>query len=238
MPERNYYLITSLPPLISLGQAPPMSLAELRDQIAASPTAGRLADVIFLGDDLFQRQAVLAGELDSPEPVVLTLEQLRDEQPLPEYLATAQTDRAGALAVDVVMAAYFRHARRTAEQLHSRFLEAWVGFEVALRNALVQARAKALGLDAAEYFVTPHLAHSDEDLEGLVAEWSSAPDPLTGQRRLDTARWNWIERHDAWYTFGDDELGAYATKLMLLHRWQRLTKASHDEEPVAHDRTT
>jgi hypothetical protein len=45
---------------------------------------------------------------------------------------------------------------------------------------------------------------------------------------LDQARWRWLNDNDAWYSFADDELAAYAARLMLLHRWDRLDQPSDE----------
>jgi hypothetical protein len=58
------------------------------------------------------------------------------------------------------------------------------------------------------------------------------------------ARWAWICEHDAWFSFSDDELAAYAAKLVLLEQWRRLIEAGEqkpvaeraDESPVAGER--
>jgi hypothetical protein len=156
---------------------------------------------------------------------MLTRAQMRNEEPLPEYLAPEEEPAASRVAADAVWAAYFRHAARVAADVGSPFLAAWISHEVSLRNALVAARAKALGLDPAGYLVAAELGGAEEDFAMLIGEWASAPDPLAGLRTLDRDRWHWLVEHDGWFTFGDDELAAYAAKLMLLARWQRLSVA-------------
>ena len=110
----------------------------------------------------------------------------------------------------------------------SVFLADWVGYEVALRNALAAARAKRLGLDENDYLVATDLAATDEDFTTLLSEWTAASTPLAGLRVLIAARWAWLAEHDAWFSFSDDELAAYAAKLMLLHQWRRLAEAGKD----------
>jgi hypothetical protein len=230
MGGRHYYLITSLPRLGDLGTPPPMTLRDLLEHVAIAPVAAQAVATVLLSDDLMKRQAVLAGETDQAEAVLLTADQLRDRQPLPEFLVGPARETADVATVDAVWAAYFHHAAAVARQVGSRFLAAWVGYEVALRNALAAARAKALALDVADYLVATDLAATEEDLAAVVNDWAAAPDPLAGLRVLDAARWDWLMRHDAHFSFQDDELIAYAAKLVLLHRWQRLTAES--EEPV------
>ena len=108
------------------------------------------------------------------------------------------------------------------------------GLEVALRNALAVARAGRLGLKESDYLVATDLAATDEDFSTLLSAWTAAPTPLAGLRVLIEARWAWLAEHDAWFTFSDDELAAYAAKLMLLHQWRRLAEAGEDR-PVAEE---
>jgi hypothetical protein len=233
MGGRHYYLVTSLPRLGDLGTPPPMTLRDLLECVAQAPVAAQAVAAVLLGDDLMKRQAVLAGETDQAEGVILTADQLRDRQPLPDFLAApAREGEAAAGTVDAVWGAYFRHAAAVAAGAGSVFLARWVGYEVALRNALAIARAKALELEAAEYLVATDLADTAEDLSSIVSEWAAAPDPLAGLRVLGAARWDWLARHDAHFSFQDDELAAYAAKLVLLHRWQRLTAESNQPDIV------
>ena len=228
---QNHYLITSLPALGELGSDPPMTGAEFLGHLADSPGAANLVETLLLADDLLQRDAVLAGEMDQPSPAVLTAAQLADEEPLPGYLVDDERVQPRRVAGDAVWAAYFRRAAEVADSRRCRFLSGWVRFEVALRNALAEQRAKALELDAHEYFVVPQLS-ADIDLSGTIGAWAGAADPLAGMKVLDQARWQWLNENDAWYSFRDDELAAYAARLMLLARWQRLARAA-GETPVA-----
>jgi len=225
----NYYLVSALPSLPDLGSVPPLSLAALREHVIHAAAARTLVDAILLGDDLLQRDAALAGEIQEVEPALLTPAQVRDDEPLPPYLAPAEDGGTTRIASDAVWEAYFRHAAAVARQRGSRFLTAWVGHEVALRNALAAARAKTLDLDPAGYLVAPELGDTDEDVTALLGDWSGAENPLEGIRILDAARWQWLDGHDAWFSFGDDELAAYAAKLMLLVRWHRLSKPRAEE---------
>ncbi|MFO8014702.1 MAG: DUF2764 family protein [Phycisphaerae bacterium] len=226
----NFYLVAALPTLGDLGSPPPIAPADLVDHVRAAG-ARPLVETVFLSDDLLQRDAFLAGEADEPEPAVLSAAQVRDEEPLPAYLAVEaeEAPRREGPATDAVWARYFRHAAAVARRERSPFLEAWVGYEVALRNTLARARAKSLDLDPEPYLVAPDLAGDDVDLSALVSEWTDAENPLEGLRVLDRARWQWLHDHDAHFTFADDELGAYAAKLMLLVRWHRLEQAEGKE---------
>lgn len=228
MSGQNFYFVTALPPLGDLGSPAPMTPQQLLQHVSES-SAAEVVAALLLHDDLLQREALQAEEGDDAVPAVLTAEQVRDEQPLPEYLAP----RAGesgprTVAVDVTWEAYFRYAADVARRGGNELLAGWVGFEVALRNALVQRRAKALGIDAAAYVVAADLADESLDFTAVLNEWASAANPLAGLQVLDRSRWNWLNDHQQWFSFSDDELAAYAAKLMLLSRWQRLA-AARDE---------
>jgi len=225
----NYYLVTALPTLGDLGSLPPIRPADLMEHVADA-TAREPVAMVLLSDDLLQRDAVLAGELEQPEPAVLSPGQVRDEEPMPATLAPETEEGSGRdrPASDAVWEAYFRRAAEVARRRSNAFLAAWVAYEAGLRNALATARAKALDLDPETYLVAPDLADRDADFSVLLGEWADTENPLEGLRVLDRARWQWLADHDAHYTFADDELAAYAAKLILLVRWHRMQHAEED----------
>ena len=232
MPGRNYYLLSALPGLGDLGSDPPITRGDLLEKVTESAGPRETVEALLLGDDLLQREALLAGEIEPgrAEPVVLSLRQMRDEEPLPDYLAVGEQERAPTIAADAVWAAYFGHLAAVARRTGSEFLGAWTGFEVALRNALAAERAKALGLEPDDYVVAADLADRDVDLSAVVSEWSAAGDALAALRLLDRGRWHWLTEHQGYFTYADDEVAAYAAKLSLLHRWRRLSER-RDERP-------
>ncbi|MDY6912912.1 MAG: DUF2764 family protein [Planctomycetota bacterium] len=219
----NYYLMTALPALGELGSPPPLSAAELLAHVRPNGGAADLVEAVLLSDDLIQREAFLAGEVEQVSPAVLTVAQAKNDQPLPDFLVSDLDESHVGIAVDRLWAAYYHHAASIASRCSSRFLTEWLGYEVSLRNALAVARAKALDIDPVGYTVAAELG-GEYDFSVLLAEWAAASNPLAGLRVLDKARWRWLTENDAWFTFADDELVAYAVKLMLLCRWRRLTE--------------
>jgi len=243
--DRRFY-ISALPALGELGLTPPVTPGWLLEHVAALPGARALVESVLLFDDLVQREAFLAGELRAVEPAVLTPAQARNEAPLPPHLATVAESGSLVSRVDGLWEAAFRHAHRVARKCGSVFLNRWVGFEVALRNALAAARAKRLGLDEVGFRVAADLGDSQADLETVLNEWSAAATPLDGLRVLIRARWNWLPAHEAWYTFQDDDLAAFAAKLALMQQWKRVVDAeergftgtSADESSLSLERAT
>lgn len=226
----RYYHIAALPALGELGSAPPMGLAELMEHVGEHSRPGKLVGALVLFDDLLQREAYLAGEIEAAEPVVLTAAEAQNDAPLPAFLDPPDEHEPWTIDSDAVWEAYFRHVAELGQQLASPFLVEWARFEVALRNALASARADRLGLEEAGYLVAKDMADDQEDFSAVLNEWAAAPSPLAGLRAVLRARWAWLDRHDAWFTFSEDELAAYAARLMLLEQWRRTTE---DDEPAA-----
>ncbi len=229
MPGENYYLITALPELGELGSVPPMSPQQLLEHVGEGRSAA-VIEVLLMGDDLLLREAILTGQIEEAKPVVLTGRQMRNEEPLPEYLIREQSDPGQRkIAVDAIWEAYFHHASTVATRTGNALLRAWVRYEVALRNALAIRRAKMLELDEADYLVASDLEGEDEDFTATLNEWSLAINPLAGLQVLDRARWGWLCKHERSFSFADDELAAYAAKLILVHRWARLMETEATE---------
>jgi len=219
----QYYFMTSLPVAPPLGENPPIGLAEFYDKASDLPEVCEVVAAILLEHDLLGRQSVLTGERDHTHPIILTVAQGRGEEPLPEYLRAEPTETARAIGDDPTWEAYFRHVDSVAARTGCEFLHRWAGFEVALRNALVAARAKVLDLAPEEYYVAVELAAPEADTEQIVAAWSAATDPLSAAKALDRGRWDWLQSHGKWFSFRIDEVAAYARALVLLHRWCELT---------------
>ena len=229
MGQRYYFLLTVLPPLGELGVRPAIGLAELRRLAQEYASAGEVVDAILLQRDLLLREAALAGEMAEPKALVLSDEQVRGEQPLPAFLAGAD-DRRRRIPADAVWEAYYRHLLQVAGRRRCGFLRAWVGFEVALRNGLATERAKTLGLEPDPYLVAPELADPDAATNDVVVAWAAAPDPLAGLRVVDEARADWTMQMSQYFSFGLDEVAAYAQMLLLVARWHGIAGENNQTE--------
>ena len=222
MTGNNYYILTALPGLGDFGSSAGLTPGKLLEYVTDEAGPRLLSEVIFLSDDLLQRQGYLAGEITETNPVVLTKSQTCNQEPLPTYLVGGRQEESTRAPGDDLWANYYRYAADVARSQASDFLSAWVEYEVTLRNAVAAARAKALELDPADYLVAEELARSEEDFSQLLNEWSSSENPFAGLRILDKGRWDWLVRHEGWFSFADDELACYGAKLMLLSRWERM----------------
>ncbi len=97
---------------------------------------------------------------------------------------------------------------------------AWRGFDTALRNTLVTARAARRGLEAAPYLRTADPL--DAYTRALVQECVKLNDPLKAELALDQARWAFLDNLCAAHAFDFTVLLGYLLKLRLLERWQAL----------------
>ena len=234
MATDTIYLLSMLPSMGHLSEGAPLSLSELADRTGGHAAADGVVGAILLGDDLLQRDAVMAGELEQPQPVLLSHEQLQDEAPLPDYLfADEDQTLSPTRLVDAMWAAYFRHVAAVARRSGCGFLAQWVSYEVALRNALADERARALDLPGEGEPVAAELADERLDFERVVNDWAAARTPLAGLQTIDHARWDWLAQNDRWFSFAIDELAAYAAKLSLLCRWERIADAIEAQSHAA-----
>ena len=228
--KRHFYLMCILPGLGDFRSAPPVHKQELLTIVGDAEGPSELVQAILLSDDLLQREAILAGEHepDASDLAIISLQQVRNEAPLPHFMKSKPDDTnessGNRISVDPIWQNYFRYACKIARIYQTPFLKAWVGFEVGMRNALARARAAALDLDPWPYLVAQELGDPESTFERIVPDWTAASNPLEALEILDRFRWNWATNHERWYKFSNDEVAAYTAKLMILHRWQRITE--------------
>lgn len=218
----NHYTVTALPGLPALGGAPPLSQREVLEHVRDTARAEEAVRLLLLGQDLRLRDAFLSGEVEHPEPAVLDVAQVKGEAPLPPELDVSAKDVPPREAMEATWAAYFRHAAARAEALPSPFLVAWLRHEVGLRNALSRARAQSIGADVGSSQLAVELGDDAPHFTQLVGQWSATTNQLAATRLLDGARLQWIDAHAPVFSFDDDELVAWAARLLIVQRWHRV----------------
>jgi hypothetical protein len=225
---KDYYILSMLPTIESLGAPAPMTPREFLALFEHEDPVRELIAAIFLSDDLLQRQAALAGgELNGFTPSVLSRSQLSGETDLPETLLPVSGDDAMRFVApeDALWETYYQWLHTLATGSRSAFLREWIGFEVGLRNALAVRRAAELDLDTGGYTLAEDLGRDEDEFTAILNDLQSADGPLDQKETLDLARWAWLDENDAWFSFGDDEILAYAVRLLLTTRWERINDA-------------
>ncbi len=96
----------------------------------------------------------------------------------------------------------------------------WVEFEDALRNELVNFRAKKLGRDPREYFLGAYVP--DPYIAAVIAEAAEAESPLLVQRRIDLTRWDKMEELELFHYFDLQFLIVFYLKLQILNKWDSI----------------
>lgn len=108
------------------------------------------------------------------------------------------------------------------------FLKKWHNFNLALRTELSRLRAarKKVGLLAhpkEEVFISSEIMH--------VANLAyRSPNILEAERILDLARWHFLEEASVGHFFDLETLIAYALKLKILWRWERINSCDKEKQ--------
>ncbi|MFH2076125.1 MAG: hypothetical protein ABIJ57_12400 [Pseudomonadota bacterium] len=220
------YLLTSLPSLPDIGEKPPMSLHAFAELVSETPTARQVVDAIFLERDLLMRQSILVGEIKSAEPLVLTEKQISGQDDLPLFL---QPEGKSGRDDDSIWGSYYMYVHELGRSLSCEFLQAWAGFEVALRNTISHERVKKLHLAPEEYLVAESIAIHSDMVDAALDRWATAKDPHSAALELDLVCWEMLTQLGAWFSFSIDEIAAYARGLLMLHRWKKLGEGSTEE---------
>ncbi|MFA5039872.1 MAG: DUF2764 family protein [Candidatus Omnitrophota bacterium] len=106
-------------------------------------------------------------------------------------------------------------------------LSSWRLFEISLRNELVKLRAARLQKDPAAYVRPEGFWDS-----GIIHTASNAirQPILDAEKMMDEERWRRLDELCLGHYFDFDVLAAYALKLLILERWDRI--ASADKERI------
>ncbi|NLI77936.1 MAG: DUF2764 family protein [Candidatus Riflebacteria bacterium] len=236
-----HYLLTFLPPLPGLGEAPPITLEEVGRLAGEIP--GReiraLFELIQLEDtlrDLVGSRLHLPGVAGQPAP---------DPGSLPPTLAAmfgeAAADQTEEVWLTEVMDRFYRHVAERGRSLGSPLLTLWAGWERALRWQMAATRARNLAEEApvpsgggqpgGSFCQGPVAPPPDQGLDpaidhtALIQEACMAQDPLAAELVLDEGRARFLEEQAVRYSFRIEELIAYILKLRLLLRHARLNRA-------------
>jgi len=99
----------------------------------------------------------------------------------------------------------------------------WQAFETALRNELVRIRAARMRVDPLKYM--RHENETDIAINHMAINAYRAPNILESERMLDEARWRVLDELVSGHYFDLDVVLAYALKLSILEKWERIRSA-------------
>ena len=108
-------------------------------------------------------------------------------------------------------------------QLNVAVLKKIQGFDTMLRNELVRVRAAYRKVDPAKY-LRPD-GYAGHSIYHIALAAHRNPSPLEGERLLDRERWNFLDELSFGHYFDPDFLIIYASKLLIMERWERINKS-------------
>ena len=107
------------------------------------------------------------------------------------------------------------------------FVAAWMDKETILRNALVDVRARAAGVDASLH--TRYAHGCDKKIESDVEDAVQHHNPQQKERSIDKIRWETVEELQGPDPLTIKTIFAYAIKLAIVSRWSKRSSESGQE---------
>jgi hypothetical protein len=100
----------------------------------------------------------------------------------------------------------------------------WIAWDGYMRNAIAQARAHHLHLDATGFLreETDAFPNDRKELEDTF----SGENPLERERAIDHLRWRFLDGLEGDHLFDFDRLVIFRLKLLLLEKWDRFDSES------------
>ncbi|MCK5740072.1 DUF2764 family protein [bacterium] len=244
MGKNYYYLVSSLPTL-NFSEFDSVPVAELLEKISDNLEDADLKNLNFLRKERDIRN------LHSVKEDWQTFRNLGNipaaafgnseiELDLPEdwdrYVLSQQGEKP--VSIDTVWLAYFDAAAK----LNNDFVSAWVQHEQALRVALAVVRQEKQK-SGAQKTVSDVIEKSEDQIiqeilnntrlpnfgVGYLFDWADSVrdvvnqnNPQEAELALDRIRWDFLENWTANRHFAGEVVLAYALKLFICERWQRL----------------
>lgn len=110
------------------------------------------------------------------------------------------------------------------DKKYSPLLKGWKSFDTTLRNEIVKFRAHKKSIDPHQYIRGENL--QDPFIAKFVHWVTNEQAPFEAEISLDRYRWEKIEELSRGHYFDIDFLVAYALKLKILERWEKINSLS------------
>jgi hypothetical protein len=105
----------------------------------------------------------------------------------------------------------------------NKILSRWFAHEIVLRNELVKIRASRRHAEAQQY-LRVHEGYASPWLSRMTLGAYRNPSPLEAERLLDALRWQALEDLGQGHFFDAECLLVYALKLLILERWDEISR--------------
>lgn len=243
MADNYYYLVAGLPDLIAGDVKKGFSFEETITEVLDELSPGDAEQVKWLryrydNDNLI---SLINGSDDFDQRGFYSLEQLKEEQALPETLPAyminfLELNKEGkevvpGLGLSEQLATLYYQELLSSQ---SSFLQKWATFELDLQNYISAKSAQKLGLDV-EKGILPLNDTADRITKSSSADFglsgqfswieaieSSFNEPLKLEETVDAIRWEKAEECSEGYYFSIEVILAFIIKINSVERWQQL----------------
>ncbi len=253
--SKYYYLVSGLPELTLEDSKLSYTVADFKTELypALSGEDRKLIDLFYLQFDnanvlklLKDKEAAvdLRGNY-SAEELVAYISLLKEgyevsEREFPSYLSTFISEyfnlavEDDSLHEDRLSALYYAYAMKCG----NKFVSAWFGFNLVIKNVLVALTARKYKMD-----VAPRIVGDTEVCEALrtsaardfglggEVEWldrlvkiSETEELVEREKKIDQLRWNWMEEATFFDYFTVERLFVFLLQLEMIERWISLDK--------------
>jgi hypothetical protein len=222
-----YFLACLLPPLPStLGEKLPVPFFELSRTMRRHihPSDEGLLRAHLSPIDAANWEHLAQGRDIFLEGGALGREEMDARRGLPEFIERFREEEARGIRrpypYDRLWELCYGTLLDWAQKAGSRYLMAYLPWEIALRNHLISLRLRGRSGDAAGHAVLPDTQSSD--FTNLSSALDGQKNPLAAERHLDTERLKQVLHCQGSDPFSLDALLAYLSRAMIYSRWEKM----------------
>lgn len=253
--SKYYYLVAGLPELTLEDSKLSYTVADFKTEFYPSLSAHdkELVDLFYLQFDnanvlklLKDKEAVIDSRgIYSAEELTEYISQLKEDTEVsdrvfPSYLSTfiseyfAQSAERNLLDEDRLAALYYAYAAKC----NNKFVSAWFGFNLTLKNILVALTARKYKMDVTTVVVgdtevcdalrtsnARDFGLSGEvDILDQLVKISETEELVDREKKIDQLRWKWMEEKTFFDYFTIERLFVFLLQLEMIERWISLDK--------------
>lgn len=224
---RYYFLVSCLPPMpLALGEKVPMSFEDISNLIFRNiePVDEPLVRCCLQAIDTANIEYYLQGQDVFLPGGSLTREEIETKKHLPSFMKIFIEEKEKGVrrgySYDSLWEKYYAYAYSLAEELNCRFLIDYLSWEVGLRNALAEIRARASGREAEDYQIK--VRAGGHDFSGVISQLKMQQNPLKAEQFLDEERLRRIYHCEGADPFSRDVVLARLENARIYSRWEKL----------------
>ncbi len=224
---RYYFLASCLPPMpLSLGEKISLSFEDICGLILRNIESADepLVRCCLHAVDTANVEFYLQGQDVFLPGGILSREEIEARKHLPLFMKIFFEERdkgvRGLYGYDALWERYFAYAYSIAQELDCRFLTDYLSWEIGLRNALVELRARTQGKEAEDYQILAQIGK--HEFSGTISQLKTQQNPLKAEQFLDEERLKRIYHCEGADPFSRDVILGTLEKARIFSRWEKL----------------